>query len=151
MKRDDVFPSKYLKASDLSGKPITVKIGSAPLETLKTPDGKEQQKICLYLIGAKKVLPLNATNWDAVADIAGDDTDTWPGNSIELYPTKTQLGGKTIGRNSWLLLNLGYVGCVVRAKIGGDRWYTQRSESGWPNTGVASIRSPKSAERVMGL
>ena len=96
MKRDDVFPSKYLKASDLSGKPITVKIGSAPLETLKTPDGKEQQKICLYLIGAKKVLPLNATNWDAVADIAGDDTDTWPGNSIELYPTKTQLGGKTI-------------------------------------------------------
>ena len=89
MKRDDVFPSKYLKASDLSGKPITVKIGSAPLETLKTPDGKEQQKICLYLIGAKKVLPLNATNWDAVADIAGDDTDTWPGNSIELYPTKT--------------------------------------------------------------
>jgi hypothetical protein len=42
------------------------------------------------------------------------------------------------------------VGCVVRAKIGGDRWNTQRSESGWTNVGVASIRSPKSAEKVMG-
>jgi hypothetical protein len=96
MRRDDVFPSKYLKAADLNGKPITVKIGSAPLETLKSPDGKEQKKICLYFIGGKKVLPLNATNWDAVADICGDDTDTWPGNAIELYPTKTTLGGKTV-------------------------------------------------------
>ncbi len=41
-KRDEVFPSKYLKAADLDGKPITVPIESAPEETLKTPDGKEQ-------------------------------------------------------------------------------------------------------------
>ena len=41
-------------------------------------------------------------------------------------------------------MNLGYVGCVARAKTGEDRWNTQRSESGWPNMGVASIRSPKS-------
>jgi hypothetical protein len=29
MKRDDVFPSKYLKAADLNGKPVTVTIKSA--------------------------------------------------------------------------------------------------------------------------
>jgi hypothetical protein len=51
----------------------------------------------------------------------------------------------------WPLLNLGYVGCVARAKTGEERWNTERSESGWPNMGVASIRSPKSAEKVMGL
>ena len=76
MKRDDVFPSKYLKAADLGGKPLVVKIGSAPLETLKSSDGKEQQKIVLYFLGGtKKVLPINATNWDSVCDISGDDTD----------------------------------------------------------------------------
>ena len=67
MKRDDVFPSKYLKAGDLNGKPFTVKIASAPCETLKSRDGKEEQKTVLYLVGAKKVLPLNRVNWDSVA------------------------------------------------------------------------------------
>ena len=39
-KRDEVFPSKYLKASDLNGKPIEVLIERADQETLKTPDGQ---------------------------------------------------------------------------------------------------------------
>ena len=66
MKRDDVFPSKYLKAADLGGKPLVVKIGSAPLETLKSSDGKEQQKIVLYFLGGTKKVLDNATNWDSV-------------------------------------------------------------------------------------
>ena len=36
------------------------------------------------------------TNFDAVADICGADTDGWPGCQIELYPSKTQMGGKTV-------------------------------------------------------
>lgn len=59
MKKDEVFPNKWLKCADLQGKPITVTIESAPLETLKSPDGKEQDKIVLYFAGAKKALPLN--------------------------------------------------------------------------------------------
>ena len=51
----------------------------------------------LSFVGAKKVLALNRTNFDAVADATGeDDTDNWPGRQIELYPTKTQLGNKTV-------------------------------------------------------
>jgi len=96
MKRDDVFPSKYLKVADLAGKPVVVTIERAVLETLKSTEGKEQDKIVLYLKGTKKSFPLNLTNWDAVADIAGDDTDDWPGHRIELYPTTTQMGGKTV-------------------------------------------------------
>ena len=45
-KRDEVFPSKYLKASDLNGKPITVTIESAVLETLKTLDGQRADQNC---------------------------------------------------------------------------------------------------------
>ena len=73
-KRDEVFPSKYLKAGDLKGTPITVTIVSAPIETLKTPDGRDTKTV-LYFRGAKKHLPLNRTNWDAVANICGDDSD----------------------------------------------------------------------------
>ena len=96
-KRDDVFPSKYLKAADLNGKPLTVTIVSAPLETLKNPEGKEQTKTILYLRGTKKLLPLNITNWDSCADVTGEgDSADWAGHDIELYPAKTQMGGKTV-------------------------------------------------------
>ena len=96
MKKADVFPSKYLKSDDLNGKPNTVTIDRAPLEPLKSPEGKEQTKIVLYFRGAKKALPINITNWDACAEICGEDTEDWPGHQIELYPTKTQMGGKTV-------------------------------------------------------
>jgi hypothetical protein len=77
-KRDDVFPSKYLKCADLKGKPITVTIERAPIETLKGPDGREDTKNVLHFAGAKKTLPLNRTNWDSIAEITGeDDSDNW--------------------------------------------------------------------------
>jgi hypothetical protein len=96
MRRDDVFLSKYLKASDLKGKARVVEIDHAPLEMLKNTKGEEQQKIVLYFVGGKKAMPLNMTNFDAVASICGDDTDFWPGKKIELYPTTTQMGGKMV-------------------------------------------------------
>jgi hypothetical protein len=96
MKRDEVFPSKYLKAADLNGKPVTVTIKSAPYEPFKNPEGKEQSKTVLYFVGVKKALPLNVVNWDSVAAICGDDTDAWPGQTIELYPTVTSMGGKVV-------------------------------------------------------
>src|SRR5262245_62131935 len=95
MKRDDLFPSKYAKAEDLKGKPYVVEIERAPVETLKNTKGEEQRKVVLYFKGAKKALPLNLTNFDAVSDIAGsDETDDWPGTKIELYPSTVLMGGK---------------------------------------------------------
>src|SRR5262249_55152732 len=97
MRRDEVFPSKRLKAADLKGKPRIVTIESARYETLKGLDGKETQKIVLYFENVPKSLPLNATNFDAVCDATGHpDTEDWPGQQIELYPTKTTMGGKTL-------------------------------------------------------
>jgi hypothetical protein len=92
-----MFPSKYLKAHDLKGKAVVVSIASAPIETLKNPNGTEERKTVLYFNGgAKKVLPLNRTNWDSVADICGENSDSWPGEKIELYPSKTELRGETV-------------------------------------------------------
>jgi hypothetical protein len=97
MTRDEVFPSKYLKAADLKGKAYVATIESAPYETLQSLDGKETQKIVLHFKNAEKTLPLNVTNFDAVCDATGfPDTEDWPGQQIELYPTKTTMGGKTM-------------------------------------------------------
>jgi hypothetical protein len=63
---------------DLKGKAHVVTIESAPYETLKSLDGKEAQKIVLHFKNAVKTLPLNLTNFE-----------DWPGQRIELYPTKT--------------------------------------------------------------
>jgi len=97
MKRSEVFPSKYLKASDLNGKSAVVTIERVTFEKLRAPDGKEQEKVVLAFVKAKKTLPLNLTNYNAVTDIVGDDeTDKWPGHQIELFADKTQMAGKTV-------------------------------------------------------
>jgi hypothetical protein len=96
-KRNEVFPTRYLTAADLNGKPITLTIECAPIETLKKNKNGEDTKTVLYFRGTKKVLPLNRTNWDAVAEITGkDDSDNWPGYSIEVYPTTTQFGADVV-------------------------------------------------------
>jgi hypothetical protein len=96
MKKDVIFPDKYLKCAHLKGKSVTLTITAAPLETLKNTQGEEQHKIVLHFAGTKKMLPLNVTNFDAVADVCGEDTDDWPGKKVELYPSVTQMGGKTV-------------------------------------------------------
>lgn len=94
-KRNEIFPSKYLKASDLAGKPLEVEIKDAPTETLGSGSDAETKTV-LYFLNGVKPLPLNMTNWDAVAAIAGDDTKDWPGHRLELYPTTTELKGKVV-------------------------------------------------------
>jgi hypothetical protein len=95
-RRDDAFPSKYLRAADLNGKPRTLVISAVTRETLRSNGGEESKFVCSFR-GAKKGLLLNVTNFDAIVDVTGEgDTDDWSGHSVELYPTKTEMKGKTV-------------------------------------------------------
>jgi hypothetical protein len=95
-KRDELFPSKFLRAADLSGKPKTLTISKATRETLKN-GGDEQSKLVVYFKGAKKGLPLNITNFDTIMGVTGEaDSDDWVGHRIEVYPTTTEMRGKTV-------------------------------------------------------
>ena len=96
MKRGDIFPSKYLKAADLKGRPLVAAIEEALTETFETAGGEGRKTVLHFRDRRVKPLPLNMTNWDAVADIAGDDTDGWPGHQVELYPTTTEMKGKIV-------------------------------------------------------
>jgi hypothetical protein len=96
MKRDDLFPSKYFKAADLGGKPITVAIKAAAVEGLKNMQGGTEDKLVLSFVGQQKALVVNRTNYDAIAELYGDETDNWSGKRIELYPDKARVGGKPV-------------------------------------------------------
>ena len=52
--RNEAFPSKYLKASDLQGRPVTLRIKDAPQEVLKGFDGQQQTKTVVYFAGTSK-------------------------------------------------------------------------------------------------
>jgi hypothetical protein len=93
MKKSEAFPSKFLKAADLGGKSLVLTIKSVSRKTLKTHDGKEQEKTVLHFVETDKVLPLNLTNWDAVAAATGEDDDAnWPDHKIEAFPTTVIVG-----------------------------------------------------------
>jgi hypothetical protein len=92
----DLFPSKYLKAADLGGKPWQMKIQDARVETMKGLNGGDETKCVLYFAGAKKAFPLNRTNFSSVAKICGDDSDMWPGHTVEVYPTETEMKGEMV-------------------------------------------------------
>jgi hypothetical protein len=71
----------------------TIKVTA--LETLKGFDGADTQKVVLYFAHKHKPLPLNRTNYDSVADIAGtDETDDWPGTKVELFVNRETVKGK---------------------------------------------------------
>jgi hypothetical protein len=94
--KSDLFPSKYLKASDLNDQAKVLTIAKAPIETLSY-NGKEERKLVLYFKGTPKMFPLNVTNFDGVMDATGEaDTDKWPGKRIEVYPTTTQMRGEVV-------------------------------------------------------
>ncbi len=91
----DAFPSKYLKASDLTG-PVVVAVDAAGLEDVGTGQ-RQERKLVAHFVGKSKGLVLNLINSESIAEIAGtDDYNHWAGHSVELYPTKTEFQGKRV-------------------------------------------------------
>lgn len=92
MKANTAFPSKFLKAADLSGRRVVVTISHVAIE--KFDDG---ERPCVFFQGKDKGLVLNKTNFNAIADITGEeDSDDWGGKRITLYATKVDYQGKRV-------------------------------------------------------
>jgi hypothetical protein len=93
--KSEAFPSKWLIPADLEGGSAVVTINKAVLEPMKDFNGADTRKVVLYFTSKYKPLPLNRTNFDAVADIAGtDETDDWEKVKIELFVTQEFVKGK---------------------------------------------------------
>jgi hypothetical protein len=93
MKISEVFPSKYLTAADLCGKPYTLTIKTVTLEEMMTHDNKMVQKPVAWFVGAQKGFVMNSTNAHIIVGLYGDDTSAWVGQRITIYPTKVKAFG----------------------------------------------------------
>src|SRR5215831_1096232 len=96
MKREDVFPSRWLKAADLEGKKVRAIIGRLEMQEM----GDDGEKPVLFFTRAQneavknKGLVLNSTNWESIELMHGPESDDWLGKEITLYATKVPFRGK---------------------------------------------------------
>ncbi len=91
MNIDSTFPSTYLKAADLQGRPVRVIMRNVVMETVGT-----DQKPILYFEGKTKGLVVNKTNATTIAYAYGKDTDDWAGGEIELFMAMVDFQGRTV-------------------------------------------------------
>lgn len=95
MKKRELFPSKYMAAEDLQGKPWSFKISRIRLEEMHNKEtNAKTKKGVVYFAGPKKGLILSSTIFDQIVEATGqDDTDNWPGHLVTIYPTTTYAFG----------------------------------------------------------
>jgi arabinogalactan endo-1,4-beta-galactosidase len=91
MNINDQFPSKYLKASDLQGRNVTVKMARVEHEKIG-----DDEKPILYFQGKERGVVLNKTNANNIAAIYGYETDDWYGKEITLVEAMVDFQGKSV-------------------------------------------------------
>jgi hypothetical protein len=98
VKMQELFPSKYLRAADLQGKPRTVVINHVTHEDFED-DGVTVTKTILHFNGSGTApVVVNKTNWKMLVALTGaDDDEDWAGTAIELRSEKvSSKGGKIV-------------------------------------------------------
>ena len=92
MKISAAFPSKYLKASDLQDRNVSVIMSHVELEDV----GDAERKPVLFFDGKTKGLVVNKTNARVIAGAYGDDTDAWAGKQLVLFPAMVDFRGDSV-------------------------------------------------------
>jgi hypothetical protein len=91
MNVNDAFPNKYLKASDLHDKDVTVTIKSAGLEEVGFD---QEKKLVLSFAGTEKLFVANKTNAYAIARLHGQEIAGWGGKRITLCTKQVEYQGR---------------------------------------------------------
>ena len=91
MNINNVFPSKYLKADDLQGRKLKLRIASCVMEEI----GNDTKPV-LYFDGKEKGLVLNKTKAGILASSYSPETEGWMGKEIAIYPTKVNFQGQMV-------------------------------------------------------
>lgn len=99
-----LYPSEYVKAADLRGKDVTVKIDHLTWENLVMAGGKRDRKVTVHLRSTRgKLLEkrwvVGKTVLRQIAAALGGEpaVDKWSGGTITMYPTTCRgADGKTV-------------------------------------------------------
>jgi len=91
-----LFPSRFLKGSDIVGKEINVTIREVKNEKVFSQQTKKQEVVLvLYFENKEKGIIMKKTRSNDVVQITGsDDTDGWKGKTICMYTEKKSAGGE---------------------------------------------------------
>ncbi len=89
---DQLFPSKWVKSSDIGSTPRTAIISRIDFELI----GHEQEKkAVLSFQNTTKRMILNRTNAQILASLYGKEVMSWIGKRITLYCAEVQFRGTT--------------------------------------------------------
>ena len=92
---DDFYQSKFLRASDLKGKEITVTIDRVEAEEFEQDGVKRPKPVVHFRNSGLKPLVCNKTNSTRIATALGDkDIDAWAGKQVRLYPDMEEFRGQ---------------------------------------------------------
>lgn len=91
----ELFPSRWLGASDLQGQDYTLVVRRVTIEELKQGSKTDATaKPVVWFNDVQKGMVLNKTNAVVIARLYGDDTDGWAGKPVTLYPARERAFGQ---------------------------------------------------------
>ncbi len=97
MRKSQAFESTYMRTEDLNGKEHELIIDKVEMAEISNPETKRTEtKPVVYFKGREKGLILNHTNWDALEQGYGEESDHWHGWPMILYPTTTRFGSSNV-------------------------------------------------------
>ena len=91
MRKSEALPSKYLSAADVGNQTFKLVVANVVMEKMDD-DGKMKPVMSFH--NTQKGLPINATNWDNMASVYGDESGGWIGKQVELYTEATRMMGQ---------------------------------------------------------
>ena len=94
-----MFESRFLRGSDLEGRPWTLTIADVRLEELRSRYHPPRTKGILTFEGAKREFILNRTNSECLKRMFGRETDAWVGRRVTLHavPYEGELAIRVLG------------------------------------------------------
>lgn len=84
---DDLYPGRFIKASDFKGKKVTLKISEVKIEELVGDKGP-QIKGVISFNETEKQLALNKTNGICLKEMFGKKVQEWVGHRVTLFPSQ---------------------------------------------------------------
>jgi hypothetical protein len=94
MTRNQLFPSRWLKANDIAPDGEEVTIRSVTIE--QVGQNRETKPVVAFE-ELDRALVCNRTNFSSIADLTGEpDTDNWPGHRVKLVRVHVPFGSKNV-------------------------------------------------------
>jgi len=89
---DALFPGRFIKAGEMSGKPVTMTIADVYLDHLEGEDGREKPQAIVAFKETKREWALNKTNAQCLLAMWGQDSGDWVAKRVTLFAERDASG-----------------------------------------------------------